>query len=179
MPFCYQAYHKYIVFLLLFSTMIVSACTSKVRQASVSVPTVSTTGGNAYQYYSTPQDFGAKADGKTDDTKAIQQAINYATANDRRLYFPAGMYLVKTTLKINKNIHIEGETREGAEIVFRPTKKSTDLFEISAKEYKSMTFEHLYFRMAMFGKGSPNSHCFHFKNSKLSFLIMDLSLIHI
>lgn len=42
------------------------------------------------QYQVTPQMYGAKGDGKTDDTKAFQEALN----NNRSLYVPAGTYLV-------------------------------------------------------------------------------------
>jgi hypothetical protein len=45
------------------------------------------------------KDFGAVGDGVTDDTAAIQAAIDYATANRTSLYFPATtMYLVNSTL---------------------------------------------------------------------------------
>jgi hypothetical protein len=42
------------------------------------------------------KDFGATGDGVTDDSAAIQAALNYATA----LYFPAGHYFIGTTLTL-------------------------------------------------------------------------------
>lgn len=42
--------------------------------------------------YLTPQDFGAVADGKTDDTQAIQKAIDKAGESAGTVYFPAGTY---------------------------------------------------------------------------------------
>jgi hypothetical protein len=45
--------------------------------------------------------FGAKGDGTTDDTSAIQATINYAIANPTRcsgVYFPSGVYRVTSTL---------------------------------------------------------------------------------
>jgi hypothetical protein len=50
------------------------------------------------------KDMGAKGDGKTDDTAAIQQAI----ANHRVLYFPMGHYVVSDTLKLNPDTVLIG-----------------------------------------------------------------------
>ena len=45
----------------------------------------------------TPQDFGAIADGETDDTAAIQAAIDHAVSGEGRiLHFPPGTYRVKS-----------------------------------------------------------------------------------
>ena len=49
----------------------------------------------------TPQHFGAKGDGVTDDTTAIQNAINYAQTNGiRDVYFPAGTYKITAPLRV-------------------------------------------------------------------------------
>lgn len=51
------------------------------------------------------RDFGAKGDGSTDDTAAIQAAIDHVQTNGiRALYFPAGTYLISSPL------HAEVET---------------------------------------------------------------------
>ena len=44
--------------------------------------------------YVSVKDFGATGDGATDDTTAIQNAIDYAYENPVRVNFPAGVYLV-------------------------------------------------------------------------------------
>ncbi|EFR04093.1 hypothetical protein MGYG_07100 [Nannizzia gypsea CBS 118893] len=51
---------------------------------------------------------GAKGDGKTDDTKAIQAVLDKATA-DQVVYFDHGAYLITSTIKVPKNIKITGE----------------------------------------------------------------------
>ena len=50
----------------------------------------------------TPQMFGAKADGVTDDYDAIQQALD----NWNNIYFPKGDYKISSTLKPRSNTHI-------------------------------------------------------------------------
>jgi glucan 1,3-beta-glucosidase len=51
---------------------------------------------------------GAKGDGVTDDTAAIQKVLDSATA-DQVVYFDHGAYRVTDTVKIPKNIKITGE----------------------------------------------------------------------
>ena len=67
------------------------------------------------------KDFGARADGKSDDTKAIQAAINSADPSEKTtLFFPAGIYHIASftitsnylenyCLKIHSNIHFKGQ----------------------------------------------------------------------
>lgn len=59
------------------------------------------------------RDFGAKGDGVTEDTAAIQAAIDFLPVNGR-LYFPEGQYL---TLPLSLGSHITLELSEGASIV--------------------------------------------------------------
>lgn len=51
------------------------------------------------------KDFGATGNGSTDDTAAIQAAINYVTASPitTTIFFPSGTYIVSRTLTITKN----------------------------------------------------------------------------
>ncbi|PKL31252.1 hypothetical protein CVV43_03260 [Candidatus Saccharibacteria bacterium HGW-Saccharibacteria-1] len=56
------------------------------------------------------KDFGAKGDGITDDSVAIQKAINEASANSQNLIFPSSskVYLIKNTITLKSNLFISG-----------------------------------------------------------------------
>lgn len=67
--------------------------------------------------------YGAKGDGVTDDTTAIQNAINAGTGVGNLIYFPNGTYLVSKTLTIpltangkqlNGSAILQGESQAGA-----------------------------------------------------------------
>ena len=51
---------------------------------------------------------GAKGDGVSDDTAALQNAMNSLTS-DQILYFDHGAYVVTSTIKVPKNIKMTGE----------------------------------------------------------------------
>jgi hypothetical protein len=50
-------------------------------------------------------EFGAKGDGQTDDTVAVQRALNEC----REVFFPEGTYLVRDTLRLKPNHRLFGE----------------------------------------------------------------------
>lgn len=67
------------------------------------------------------KDFGAKGDGVTDDTDAINLAIAYASQTPVRnrvssvVYFPAGIYRITSTLTVATNgVELRGEYESGA-----------------------------------------------------------------
>jgi hypothetical protein len=45
--------------------------------------------------------FGAVGNGSTDDTSAIQTAVNYGLAHGQAVYFPCGIYLISTSIQIS------------------------------------------------------------------------------
>jgi hypothetical protein len=56
-------------------------------------------------------DFGAVGDGVADDSSAFQQAVNFSSANKRKLYVPSGTYLIGTEVAVTNHydICIEGD----------------------------------------------------------------------
>jgi hypothetical protein len=72
------------------------------------------------------RDFGAKGDGSTKDTKAIQAAIDKAAAAGGTVTIPPGRYVSGTIhLRSNLTLRIEG----GATLVFSPDDEDFDPFE--------------------------------------------------
>lgn len=56
----------------------------------------------------TPQEYGAVADGITDDTQAIQDAIDDSVTKGLAVFLPEGTYLVTNTINIPPNAQIFG-----------------------------------------------------------------------
>ena len=66
--------------------------------------------------FASVKDFGANGDGVTDDTAAINRAIkelaSSTTTASRKLYMPAGTYLISSPVKLFPNTNLIGEGRE-------------------------------------------------------------------
>jgi hypothetical protein len=69
--------------------------------------TVARTLANRFADIVNVKDFGAVGDGTTDDAAAIQAAITASAG--KRLYFPAGTYVVGTTLTFVSNLLLSGD----------------------------------------------------------------------
>lgn len=84
-------------------------------------------------YYNVMQ-YGAKGDGSTDDTAAIQAAINAAqTAGGGTVFFPAGTYKISTTLTVtHDNIQLFGAGR-GSQIVASSTFPAAQMLWVEGK----------------------------------------------
>ncbi|MGE6618990.1 glycosyl hydrolase family 28-related protein [Bacillus mycoides] len=80
------------------------------------------------------KDFGAKGNGKINDSPAIQQAIRYLEKKGGGvLYFPKGNYLIKSSIKINKSIQIKGEGKYNSVLKLNGPIKAIDLSSKMAK----------------------------------------------
>ena len=60
-------------------------------------------------------DFGAIGDGRSDDYKAFQAALN---SSEKEIYIPQGVYNISETLKVPSDKHIIAE--KTAKIVMKP-----------------------------------------------------------
>ena len=60
--------------------------------------------------YVTPQMFGAKGDGVTDDTSAIRSAVKLCEDNDKSFYLPIGDYVTSETIDLSnvKTVEFDG-----------------------------------------------------------------------
>ena len=62
------------------------------------------------------RDYGAQGDGTTDDSAAIQAAVNALPAGGGAVYFPKGIYLVSSTTYVTSNTRLFGD---GAASLFK------------------------------------------------------------
>lgn len=85
-------FHQYVALVLIYLVM-----GAAIAQAVVDIPTLSWTPRSDWKNVKTA--YGAKGDGSTDDTAAIQAALN-TVANGVTIYFPPGTYKVSSTLVI-------------------------------------------------------------------------------
>ncbi|HEV7381758.1 MAG TPA: glycosyl hydrolase family 28-related protein, partial [Dyadobacter sp.] len=58
----------------------------------------------------TPQMFGARADGVSDDTRAIQKAVDFVVyqSKDKRVFIPSGTYKTTNTIHLGYGVNVNG-----------------------------------------------------------------------
>ena len=84
------------------------------------------------------KDFGAYGDSIHDDYNAIMNAMNSSTAF-RILYFPAGNYLIKTSIAPSSNVVFRGDGVSSNIIFNLGTSGNPDGFNISANQINAFT----------------------------------------
>lgn len=98
------------------------------------------------------KDFGAVGDGVTNDTAAIQAAIAFGVLTKRRVFVPAGTYLVTDTISIPVGTQLCGETGyqytngfgtdpKATTIIFQPTAEKS-LFVANGASYAGFRFHY-------------------------------------
>jgi hypothetical protein len=74
------------------------------------------------------KDFGATGDGTTDDTAAIQLALNAGTYG--AVYFPTGTYKVSSALTVNPSTHVFGS---GFDAIIKTNSATANIFNVSGQ----------------------------------------------
>lgn len=78
------------------------------------------------------KDYGAEGDNSTNDSAAIQAAVTAACTAEGILYFPPGIYLLKTTITFpNKSFIIFGSGPTATAIAADPTTPNITLFDFT------------------------------------------------
>src|SRR3990172_7644694 len=76
------------------------------------------------------EEFGARADGKSDDVRAIQRAIDKAAVDGGGVvYLSPGTYRIDSTLTLKANVHLQGAGWGATHIDFSNAADSGNLFE--------------------------------------------------
>ena len=88
------------------------------------------------------RDFGAKGDGRTDDTAAIQTAIDAAREHGRGAiaYLSTGKYVITKTLRVTGRDYFVGGTGFSCQLAWRGAKDGT---MIAVHDPEHVTLEHL------------------------------------
>lgn len=99
-------------------------------------------------YAVTPQMFGAKGDGVTDDTQAIQMAINsvknlpsfLSETTGKVVFFPMGEYLITDTLNLTDNcgVSLVGEGHTKSNLILDVNSASKIAVNINGNNYRGM-----------------------------------------
>lgn len=87
------------------------------------------------------KDFGAVGDNKTDDTIAIQKAINATKDNGGLVYFPSGKYKITKNLIIYTGTTLKGESQISTRIAQTGTDYHIIGTDISFVTIQDLTFE--------------------------------------
>jgi hypothetical protein len=94
-------------------------------QTGASSTPVTTSIQNWMDQYASVKDFGAKGDGVTDDTEAINRALFQLYCRQvnpqvrRTLFFPAGVYKISNTINIPSYCKLEGDGSDGSILSFQ------------------------------------------------------------
>lgn len=111
--------------------------------------------------------FGAAGDGVTDDTSAIQAAINAAVAAEGKVFIPPGIYLISSTLTVTDTVTIQGASNvrhgasagavtTGGSVLYLADGANTDLLSVGNGGVNEFTHPMVY-RLTLFGNRHNNT----------------------
>jgi hypothetical protein len=83
---------------------------------AVSTPTGAAPPGNGFSAWFNVKAYGAKGDGVTNDTAALQRAVDAIPATGGVLYLPAGTYLISSALNLKSFMLIQGDGMKTTQI---------------------------------------------------------------
>ena len=85
--------------------------------------------------------YGAKGDGKTDDTLAIQAAIDTIRQSGGKVFFPEGNYLISKALHLYEGITLEGNSQTSTFITQNSIYAHVEANDCNYVTIKNITFE--------------------------------------
>jgi hypothetical protein len=83
------------------------------------------------------KDFGATGNGTTDDTAAVQAAVNAVGIAGGTVYFPAGNYLLSAITVSQNGVYLKGSGRLGTTIT--PSSQTDNVFSFSGTECQGIS----------------------------------------
>ena len=110
------------------------------------------------------QAFGAKGDGKNDDTAAIKQAIAALPANGGVVCFPPGIFKVSETLKFGSSVIFQG-AGVGAAVIKSALKAAVFQLKSPSRRHYSVRIRDM--KIDNTAKGNANSIGIDFTNVSL------------
>lgn len=108
---------------------------------------INTNIGNVVLPFVTVKQFGALGDDSTDDTETIQNAINYAIANNITLVWNTGQYRITAPLIINPNKNTFRMFGQGFNTTIKTNQSIDSIFDINQMAYAEISD----FRLETFG----------------------------
>ncbi|RNL73903.1 hypothetical protein EBF04_29655 [Streptomyces sp. I6] len=103
----------------------------------------------ASSYWFNVMDYGATGNGSTDDTTAIQTAINAVPASGGTVVFPAGTYKISSALVVRSNLILQGVS-DGSAVI---SQSSTTANGLSGSDITRLTIQDLRIQGPASGSG--------------------------
>ena len=100
--------------------------------------------------------FGAKGDGETDDTAAIQNAIDQGSRNQTTVLFPQGTYKISSSLRIGPNVTLQGVGVGWGTQILPVSSDAISLVGSDFPKYNRMTFQNRIKEIMINMNKSPN-----------------------